>query len=652
MKYTFIIGFSDEEKLLSGTQSWSNIALDNIRKTFDFSLLNNDVIDVSYAYYSKAIDKQKFVRVVQINNLIIHDNSITINYSVGQEKSITSETLKSKVLKILRTDKIIEQNSYMPFCTILNNSQVERIFSKDNLIDKVNEFVKNSDWLSIYNLFKPIEDISKNDDVWNDADLLSSISFATAKLSEVYINLKHTFNNDQDKFKFLAQQKKYRQITESLRKRCIELNPENSSYYSNLGYTHYQYSRELTQIGGRRDGKPLEEIESAIKYLDKALELNPTRLNDLYRKGMMLTELYPKLSLFSRNRPEADKYKEVNIKIQEGIDAFELVIKHYDEMPSEDVYNRKRYRKEYIKSCYDVARAYSDLVSNNWDEVVYLLSLDHNINENDKVQYIPKDLENIEMAIKNISNCSINDNYEFLNNPVENFNLEDLASYNGNVEGVFKLYCLAKYNFTKFWILSGYGQRPNEKANEFRDLAERFYKKALDFTWSKEKERSDKSFIAERLCRLYISRKEYGQAIKIISPFIRKRTDYYIRYSYATALMLNGHFNDAKYQIKLAQENIQSNREMWLGHFISACSDLRNNNLESSKANLKKALDQAKNDGKTNIDSLLIAQGFISLKENDRPKAFKFLEEALDINPYRVSIQKRVPNWQPKEGEV
>lgn len=652
MKYTFIIGFSDEEKLLSGTQSWSSTAMDNIRKTFDFSLLTNDVIDVSYAYYSKAIDKQKFVRVVQINNLIVHDNIITINYSVGQEKSITSETLKSKVFKILRTDKIIEQNSYMPFCTILNNSQVERIFSKDNLIDKVNGFVKNSDWLSIYNLFKPIEDISKKNDVWNDADLLSSISFATAKLSEVYINLKHTFNNDQEKFKFLAQQKKYRQVTESLRKRCIELNPENSSYYSNLGYTHYQYSRELTQIGGRRDGKPLEEIESAIKYLNKALELNPKRLNDLYRKGMMLTELYPKLSLFSRNRPEADKYKEVNIKIQEGIDAFELVVKHYDELPSEDVYNRKRYRKEYIKSCYDVARAYSDLVSNNWDEVVYLLSLDHNINENDKVQYIPKDLENIEMAIKNISNCSINDNYEFLNNPVENFNLEDLASYNGNVEGVFKLYCLAKYNFTKFWILSGYGQRPNEKANEFRDLAERFYKKALDFTWSKEKERSDKSFIAERLCRLYLSRKEYDQAIKIISPFIRKRTDYYIRYSYASALMLNGHFDDAKYQIKLAQENIQSNKEMWLGHFISACSDLRNNNLESSKANLKKALDQAKNDGKTNIDSLLIAQGFISLKENDRPKAFKFFEEALDINPYRVSIQKRVPNWQPKEDEV
>ena len=92
----------------------------------------------------------------------------------------------------------------------------------------------------------------------------------------------------------------------------------------------------------------------------------------------------------------------------------------------------------------EVARAYSDLVSNNWDEVVYLLSLDYNINENDEVKYIPKDLENIEKAIKNIANCSINDNYDFLNNPTENFNLEDLASFNGSVEGVYKLYCLAK----------------------------------------------------------------------------------------------------------------------------------------------------------------------------------------------------------------
>lgn len=643
-----IVGFADEQRLISGSQSWTGKAFEDIKNVFDLSQLNKDLIVAGYGYYSKAVDKHKPVKILKIANIFVKEDSITIYYSVGEEHIITSESLKSKAQKILRTDKVIEQNNYLPFCSILNNFQSERLFSPNSLNDKVSEFIKQSDWLSIYNLFDPFVDISKNQTVWNDADLLSNISFATAKLSEVYINLKHTFNKDDDKFKFLAQQKKYRQFTELLRKRCIELNPTNPTYYSNLGYTHYQYSRELTQIGGRRDGKPLEEIDIAIKYLDKALEINPSRLNDLYRKGMMLTELYPKLSLFSRTRPEAEKYKEVNVKIQEGIDAFELVIKHYQAIPSEDVYNKKKYRKEYIKSCYDVARAYSDLVSNNWDEVIYLLSLDHNINENDEVKYIPKDLENIDKAIKHLESCSINDNNDFINNPIENFNLLEVAAYNGSVEGVYKLYCIAKYYFTKFWILSGYGQRPNDKSNEFRDKAESFYKKALEFNWSKEKERVDKSFIAERLCRLYISKKQFEEAAKIIRPFIKNRTDYYVRYSYASALMLDGKYDDAKFQIKLAQENIQSNKEMWLGHFINACSDLRSNNLDSSKSNLQKAVNQAKADGKFNIDSLLIAQGFISIKENNKTDASKFLEQALDLNPYRVSIQKRVPNWQPK----
>lgn len=643
-----IVGFSDEQRLLSGSQSWTGKAFEDIKNIFDLSQLNKDLIVEAYGYYSKAVDKHKPVKVIKITNIFVKDDSITMYYSVGDELVITSESFKSKTQKILRADKVVEQNNYLPFCSILNDFQSERLFSDNSLNDKVSEFIKQSDWLSIYNLFDPFVDISKNQIIWNDADLLSNISFATAKLSEVYINLKHTFNKDDDKFKFLAQQKKYRQFTELLRKRCIELNPTNPTYYSNLGYTHYQYSRELTQIGGRRDGKPLDEIDNAIKYLDKALEINPFRLNDLYRKGMMLTELYPKLSLFSRTRPEAEKYKEVNEKIQEGIDAFELVIKYYQAIPSEDVYNKKKYRKEYIKSCYDVARAYSDLVSNNWDEVIYLLSLDHNINENDEVKYIPKDLENIEKAIKHLESCGINDNNDFINNPIENFNLLEVAAYNGSVEGVYKLYCIAKYYFTKFWILSGYGQRPNDKSNEFRDKAELFYKKALEFNWSKEKERADKSFIAERLCRLYISKKQFEEAAKIIRPFIKNRTDYYVRYSYASALMLNGKYDDAKFQIKLAQENIQSNKEMWLGHFINACSDLRSNDLDSSKSNLQKAVNQAKTDGKFNIDSLLIAQGFISIKENNKTDASKFLEQALDLNPYRVSIQKRVPNWQPK----
>jgi tetratricopeptide (TPR) repeat protein len=113
--------------------------------------------------------------------------------------------------------------------------------------------------------------------------------------------------------------------------------------------------------------------------------------------------------------------------------------------------------------------------------------------------------------------------------------------------------------------------------------------------------------------------------------------------------MLNGKYDEAQKQLDLAISYPQSNKEMWLGHFLKACADLRGNNLDSSKLNLQKAIKQAETDGKKNLDSLLISQGFISIKENDKQHATEFLELALEINPYRVSIQKRVPNWRQQQ---
>ncbi|MEO0075832.1 MAG: hypothetical protein ABIK31_07005 [candidate division WOR-3 bacterium] len=406
----------------------------------------------------------------------------------------------------------------------------------------------------------------------------------------------------------------------------------------------------LTQLGGRRDGKPLEEIEKALQYLNKALELNDARVNDLYRKGQMLSELYPKLTLFSKAKmPSADKYKTANEKIIEGIKAFETAISVFENFAPDD-FKRKSYYKEYVKCCYDGARAYSDLVSNNWDEIQFVLSLDHKISEDDKVTYIPDDLKNIDKALGLIEKCCIVDNIPAMSQP-EQKDIIDLAAHTGVVEGVYKLYSFGKHLFTKYWILSGYGQRTNHNADIFRDKSELFYKKALEFPWSDEKKRADKTFIAEKLCRLYISKKQYDKASDTIRPFILNRTDYYVRYTYASALMLNGQFAEAKRQLDLAMSFPQGNKEIWLGHFLKACADLRDNNLDNSKANLDKAIKQAETDGKKNLDSLLIAQAFISLKEKDREQATKFLEQALEINPYRVSIQKRVSNWRQQNNE-
>ena len=159
----------------------------------------------------------------------------------------------------------------------------------------------------------------------------------------------------------------------------------------------------------------------------------------------------------------------------------------------------------------------------------------------------------------------------------------------------------------------------------------------------KEKEKADKSYIAERLCRLFISKKEYEKAIDILQPYIIRRTDYYIRYSLAEAFMLAGKFEEARHQIKLALEDERGNKELWLGNFLDAVTLLRAGRVQDSKKELDKAIDAASKDGKHNIDTLLITQGYIAIKEGNRADAVEFFKNALEINPYRTSVKKRVP---------
>lgn len=514
--------------------------------------------------------------------------------------------------------------------------------------DDIKRLQSNNDWIGIYNKVKPIEELKKDESKWNDDDLLNMISYATAKLSETSINLKWSFQDENEKRKFLDQQKQYRQYTNTLRQRCIDLKPNNASYYSNLAYSHYQYFRELTMPGGRRDGKPREEADKALLNFDKALEINGSRINDLQRKGLMLTEMLPKVLIYNRTSMEdKEKAKEANLeakeKIEEGIKTFEKAVATYETYSPENQ-NRQRYYKNYVKTLYELSRAYADLIGKDWDETVFALKLNENISPTDIVKYIPKDLEIVEKSIINLRKCIINDNIPAVTNKKER--LIDVAKHNGQFDGVYKLYNLGKILFLKYWILSGYGQRTNENADSCREMAIEYLKEALEFKWSQEKEKQDKSFIAERLARVYITKKEFDNSIQVLEKFFnqRKKPDYYVFYTLSIAYINKGEHDKAKRILNEAIEN-RGNKELWLGHFLMACSDLIIGNYDMADQGLEKAQEIAERNGKYNIDSLLIARSFISYKEHDKGNAIKFLEEADKLNPYRTSVKNYLERW-------
>lgn len=641
MKY--LIGVFDESKLNLGKASWTGKSFEDIKSVFNEKLRERMSSGLGIAYFSTSANNFKNAYEIEIHSLNYFNDSLTVQYTITGILDIPSIEIRNKAQRILRSQKVLPTDKIIPYFSILDEQQFQRLLRPNTLTEEIRLLTEKNDWHGILKKFGNLEDIRQFPDAWEDEYVLSGIGFATAKLSETYINLRHQFRNDDEKFKFLKQQKYYREITEALRLRCLELNPTNPTYHSNLGYTHYQYVRELMHPGGRRDGNAKAEAEKALLYLNQALEINPERTNDNYRKGQLLTEILPKLLLFSKKSiVNKELLEDVNFKIKEGIKAYESAIASYLKIPDSDPRQKQRAFKDFIKCNYDVARSYSDLVINDWDEFVYLLGLDANIEPTDITTFIPVDLENNDKAIEFALDAIRNDT-PHATSTFELQGIIDAASHDGVLEGVFKLYSIGKYHFQKYWILSGYGQKPTPAADIARNNAEYLLQAALHFPWPKEKEKSDKSYIAERLCRLFISKKEYEKAIDILQPYTKRRTDYYIRYSLAEALMLSGRFEEARHQIKLALEDEKGNKELWLGNFLDAVTLLRAGRVQDSKIELDKAIDAASKEGKHNIDTLLITQGYIAIKEGNRAEAVEFFKSALEINPYRTSVKKRVP---------
>ena len=127
------------------------------------------------------------------------------------------------------------------------------------LLEQLKILQSTNDWQGIYRKFQPMAELQQNALIWNSPEVLSAIGFACAKLAETGSIPREIFRDRTAKDKFLEQQKKYRKYTEQIRKRCIEINPENAGYRSALAYTYYQNVTELTQPRGRRDGNLRKE---------------------------------------------------------------------------------------------------------------------------------------------------------------------------------------------------------------------------------------------------------------------------------------------------------------------------------------------------------------------------------------------------------
>ncbi len=526
------------------------------------------------------------------------------------------------------------------------------------LLEQLATLKSKNAWLGIYNKFKPIVELPQNDLIWNNPKVLSDIGFACTKLAETGPIPREIFGDQNAQNDFLKKQAEYRKYAQLIQKRCTELEPQKPLHRANFAYIFYQNINDLTQPRGRRDGNLREEIENFIIAIDKVLMLDPKRVNNLYRKGRILTRILPDQILWSKSYEDygdfTEKSKKANEIREEGIQTLLRAKNEWEKLspnnPDEEFW-QKRYRKDYVKALYILSRVYYEKIKQDcWDESVFTLNLRDDVPSTHQIAVNQTVNQTIDQAILMIKKCCETDCPPNLLQDVKynQHNLEKLASYNGIEEGTYKLYSIGKFFFAKYWILSGSGLKDTIDAVKARQTAERYLQAAMKCQWSPQKAKQDKKFIAERLSRVFISKGEYDQAISIIESIPQKKleyVDYYILHTWALAMLKSNRIAEAQTILDIAKKS-KRNKEPWLTHFLKGCAYLESDEIELAQEQFELAHQAAERVGKKTVDSLLIAKAFVSYKSDKESEALKYLKEAQKLSPYRVSIGERISKWQ------
>lgn len=629
MANILFIGFQNETALNIGIASWRGEHLERISLYTDITGLNPENTPKGIAYITGRNNLYANCYSFGVNEIIQEDGKFTVLYEVREQIEYTTISVVSALRYALLND---EYGKLIPFCAAVSGEKFYKVIEDEVAIKSIKKLASKNDWAEIYRQFSPTDDLPNKPQFWNNARLLEAISFATAKLSEVYINIKKEFPDEAKRKEYLKKKKQLRAETIKLRKRVTELTPDNPGAYSNLGYSHYQYARELITPGGRRDGNLAEESESAVKYISKALESDPNRITDSYRKGQLLTRIIPNAILYGGNGiVNQDKVSLVREKITEGIKAFQKVETVYELIPEIDEKGLERYHKEYIKALYDTALAYESLVSADWNYADFFLSV-NNANGNGFSE--TADLENINKGLHYIIKC-IQKDRKNENGYDTHKDIIQLGSNTGETEGVYKIYTLGKLLFRKYIILLKAGRE--QEATEFAEKALSLFKYAYKLPFSKEKSAQKKSFILEKIARYFISKGKYDEAVKTLERQVESRyADYYIRYTYSLAAMLNSMEDRAAEQLNIAVKGF--NPEKYLGYLMLGFIEDRMGNRDEVFNAFKSAIITAGKKKNGTIDEAVINDAINTLTAGNISAGTEKIKSQIQIPAKRMNL--------------
>lgn len=521
----YIIATAFSELKQSGYFFWGEKYYSQIKNYLPKNITSTLGISTAIVYFCKNELKFKNSLLINITGVQLTSNFLKLNYSIAEEMKYKSYQIRTALRKYLNKKTILE----LPFCAVVDESDFFNFINDSSLEDKLSLLEQNNDWNSIVKILEKFQPLEKSQ-IWKNSNLLNRFSFATAKLAECSNNIKIKFPDKHKRKEYLDERKKFRELTIKLRERCLELENDNPSFYSNLAYTYYQSATELSTPGGRRDGNLKNEANRALYYLDKALELDRNRITDLYRKAILLSDILTNNILFGPDTDKEiqEKYNQAYNFRQISIQTFESLIKIYEEITDEK--QRKRFFKYYIKTLYKLALLNFQLGKTNINTVNLLYN--HNPLFNCSDEDSDKKLTYINNAINYLEKCIMLDSRK------TEQNLLEAATSNNFIIGVYKAYLMGKIYLYKFLLTK---DLKDEKT------AKEFMLKAHETEYPKELKKQNKIFILEKLAILYLIEEQPKTAIHLLENTYKRMKTFpeYAALTLAISYLLNNQKNES-----------------------------------------------------------------------------------------------------------
>ncbi len=516
----FIISTSFDNIQQEGSFFWGEKYFPDIRTHLPLNTTEVISITEGLIYFNRTASKEKYALKLKITQTHLTRAYLKIHYKVTGESEFKSYQIRNALKQYFNKKSVIE----LPFCCAVDMEKLMKILGDEKIFYDINNLELTNNWLGIYKMLEqhfPLEQSV----LWNNADLLNKFAFATAKLSECSENLNKKYPDKEERKKILTSKKHFRELTIKIRKRCIELEPDNASYYSNLAYSYYQSVNELNMPKGRRDGNLIKDAENAIEYFDKALVKDNTRITDMYRKGILLSEILPQYNLYKSKENENDndrikiseKYNTAIEMINLGIEELIKLVKTYEKNFSinsefQNTYDKNNhYKKYYVKALYHIAQKKIKITKIDFNLINLLYGYKPLQTDTNNFSGI---IMNLNIANSYIDKC-IKEDYS--KKKEEKF-LIDLVECDNYISGIYKAYLKA--------LIETYLYATTEKTKHLI-TAKDFYYKALEMNFPKEQLRQNKIFINEKLSVLNLIEGKYDAAIKTLEPVYKWHSNHY-----------------------------------------------------------------------------------------------------------------------------